>query len=756
MGLVLLGGCTVPSIDEIMAEGSASIEINYTPSFKAGCIVMLAEDGANAANFVVQRFTGGELTRQEPPLVWRVVRREGWSSRAKVNITAYERACNEKEVDRAELDVELSAKKYTVSLVTPDEDGDGYVAKNGDKGGTDCDDSGPNAAKMFPGNVEVCDDIDNNCVGGVDEGLPKETLYRDADGDGMGTGEAVQRCLPVMGWSRRTGDCNDSNREINPDAQEVCDEVDNNCVGGVDEGFDKNWYVDADGDGAVSEASLVVQCQRPAGYMHRPPNLAFDCRDDQAFNTPGKTEICDNRDNNCDGVADEGFTGKGDSCTNQTCTGTMVCTQAGTALECSAKPPKLFYPDADADGDGDGSSSAAAATVCEGQTIPQGHVENLHTDCDDADPSTKPGAPELCDAIDNNCDGVTDDGLVCNGTLKRVYDYHLTSANQGWKTVSMGANGYPVWIAGTGGKLAVKRGPGQRFESFSFGDPVEPAPVDGSLPVHAQNCGNHDWMVSWVDSQGRVFLGGLGGWITLHNGDPNLYCGPGTTPPRTGNTPSLDITGMVGFEVGGATHIYMTDVGGRLIRWTLGGPITVLSDPGAGAVELYGLHGLTENLLLAAGGTVGGTAGRLRAYTGGGTTVVPHTASALASSDFATAVWMGAEDRACAVGEAGQAWRWDGGTTWTRGALPAGTDDFSSVVMRYDRANPLSPVNGQCYMVDLNSSRKLRRWTPFGWAKGMELPTFANRPMRDIAMNPTGSEFWIVGDEGRVYHYPEP
>ncbi|WP_338872359.1 putative metal-binding motif-containing protein [Myxococcus stipitatus] len=736
------------------------IDIEYTPSFKTGCIVMNAQDEANAENTVEPiRITGDDLRKKTPPLKLGVIYKEGWSTRVKVTITAHEQNCGGKEVDRAERVVDLSGNGRkaleTLSLVTPDEDGDGYVAKNGDKGGTDCDDSGPDAAKMYPGNVEVCDDIDNNCVGGVDEGLPKETLYRDADGDGTGGPEAVQRCLPATGWSKQSGDCNDNNREIGPHAQEVCDEVDNNCVGGVDEGFDKNWYLDEDGDGAVSEASLKVQCQQPAGYIRRPPNLDFDCRDDQPFNTPGKQEICDDRDNNCINGVDEGFTGKGDSCTNQTCTGIKVCNSAGDGLECSAKPPKLFYPDAD--GDGDGNSSAAAAKVCEGQTIPQGHVENLHTDCDDADPATKPGAPELCDAIDNNCVGGADEGLTCNGTLKKVPDYHLTSADQDWKTVSMGANGYPVWIAGTGGKLAMKRGAGQKFESFSFGDPTQ-APTDGSPPRHASNCGNHDWTVSWMDSGGRVFLGGSGGWIALHNGDPALTCGPGTTPPRVANTPSLDITGMVGFEVGGATHIYITDVGGRLILWTLGAPeMTVLSDPGAGAVELYGLHGLTENLLLAAGGTVGGTAGRLRAYTGGGTTVVPHTASANASSDFAMAVWMGAEDKACAVGEAGQAWRWGSGTTtWTRGVLPSGSDDFSSVVMRYDRANPSSSVNEQCYMVDTNSSKKLRRWTPFGWAKDVDLPSTANRAMRDLAMNPTGSEFWIVGDDGRVFHYPEP
>ncbi|QSQ11849.1 putative metal-binding motif-containing protein [Myxococcus landrumensis] len=764
-GLLVLGGCSVPGLEEIRSERGAFIEVNYSPSFKQGCLVLLAEDATNAANFAVQRLSGMELASQRLPLEWRILRREGWSASAKVTITAHEQSCTGKEVDRSELVVNLSGERRTMTLVTLDEDGDGYVARNGDKGGSDCNDNGPNAAAMYPGNIEVCDDVDNNCDSRTDEGLPTEAFYRDADGDGVGAGQPVQRCGSVAGgWSNRTGDCNDSNREISPGAPEVCDEVDNNCVAGVDEGFDKEWYLDRDGDGAVDGTTRKIQCQQPAGYIRRPPNLDFDCRDDQDFNTPGKNEVCDNRDNNCINGVDEGFTEKGEACTNQGCTGTKVCNQAGDGVACSALPPRKFYPDADGDQDG---APVAAVDVCEGQSIPQGHVENRHTDCDEADPTTFGGAPELCDAIDNNCtNGIADEPSTCGGTLKQVTDHFVTSNSRDWKTVSMKTvsttvGGYPVWIAGTGGKLAVKRAANLRFESFSYGDSATPAPPAGNV-FHPNNCGNNDWTVSWVDSLGRVFLGGREGRIALHNGAEDHTCFPDTTPPRVAGQPSLTITGIVGFEAGGQTqYLYLTDVGGRLIKWTLGpNPFSILHDPAVGTVRHYGLHSLREDFLLTVGGTVNSTQNRARSYNGatGGGTVTLHSVNSDAQANFAKAVWIGEENKACAVGDEGHVWRWSGGTTWTRVAAPApdSTSDFTSVAMRYDRANPQSPGNEQCYMVDASTTGRLRRFTPFGWAREPVLPFAAEVALYGLSMNPTGSEFWIVGDDGRVFHYPEP
>ena len=146
--------------------------------------------------------------------------------------------------------------------------------------------------------VEICDGIDNNCDGMIDEGF-------DNDGDG---------------FTICQNDCDDTNASINPNASEICDGIDNDCDGMIDEGFDN------DGDG-------FTICQN-------------DCDDTNASINPNATEICDGLDNDCDGMIDEGF---------------------------------------DMDGDG--------FTSCNG-------------DCDDNNPNINPNADDIaCNGIDEDCDG---------------------------------------------------------------------------------------------------------------------------------------------------------------------------------------------------------------------------------------------------------------------------------------------------------------------------------------------------------------
>jgi|GEM_PF-2359411 len=740
-------------------QANVAINVDYTPSFKTGCIVMRVQDEATGENVDEPKsFTG--LADRAPPLRLGVALREGWNPKLKVTITAHEQTCTGKEVDRAELSVDLAKegeqKPITVVFNTPDKDGDGHVAILGSgKGGTDCDDED---GTRSPSKTEICDDKDNNCVDGIDENLLKMPMFRDGDGDGFGE-EAIQHCDPVAGVSGYAitgGDCKDDDATIAPGKPEVCDNIDNNCFGGVDENIDKNWYQDKDGDGAVDLASLKLQCDQPDAYIHKPQGVDFDCDDNDANNTPGKLESCDERDNNCNGVPDERFTTKNTPCTIQgvSCSGTWVCKTDFSDVECNAKPPRMFYSDRDKDGDGD--STAAAAPVCAGAPTPQNSVENLHGDCDDVDPAASSLRTEVCDAIDNNCDSVVDNTAVsCGGTLKDVADYHLSSADQDWRTVSVGLGGYPVWVAGVGGKLAVRRTAGTKFESFSPGDPTTPTPPDGSPAVHPNNCGSADWLSSWVDSNGIVFLGGPNGALAIHTGATDYTCVPGGAPTTSA------ITGMIGFTNGSTNTIYLTDSSGRLIRWNVGSTpaFTELNDNN---LNYYGIHGLEENFLLVSGGRTGPTEQRFASYSGAssGTTASPtmHTSNPNNVGGTANAVWMGTANNACAVGDGGAVWRWDGATMWTKVNAPAGVNvDFTSVVMRYDAQNVMNPLNGQVYMVDKSSNGKLRRLTPFGWAKGPDLPLArADKPLRDIAITQTTGEFWIVGDDGRVFHYPEP
>jgi beta propeller repeat protein len=301
--------------------------------------------------------------------------------------------------------------KYT-TIVPVDVDGDGYPSD------IDCND---NNMAIHPDATEICDGIDNNCDGGIDE-IPN---YLDSDGDGYGNSLnlVIRSCNPPPGYVRTPGDCNDSNAAIHPGAAEVCDGVDNNCNGQIDEGVIITYYRDADGDGYGNPAVTTKGCTKPAGYVTN----NTDCNDGDAAIKPGAVEVCDRKDNNCDGLVDNG---SGIPSTPTTCgtgacaaTGWLVC-QNGSAVDtCTPGQPQLetcngiddncngqtdeintYYRDADGDGYGN------PAVTAPGCTQPAGYVTN-NSDCNDSNAAINAGATELCDSVDNNCNGIIDEGF---------------------------------------------------------------------------------------------------------------------------------------------------------------------------------------------------------------------------------------------------------------------------------------------------------------------------------------------------------
>ena len=123
----------------------------------------------------------------------------------------------------------------------------------------DCDDT--NAA-VKPGVTEICNNIDDDCDGSTDEGLPLNSYYRDADGDTYGNASQVsQTCsgTPPSGYVLNSTDCNDANVSVHPGATEVCNGIDDNCAGGIDEGLPLNtYYQDSDSD-TYGNASVTTQ-----------------------------------------------------------------------------------------------------------------------------------------------------------------------------------------------------------------------------------------------------------------------------------------------------------------------------------------------------------------------------------------------------------------------------------------------------------------------------------------------------------------
>ncbi len=249
-----------------------------------------------------------------------------------------------------------------------DGDGAGDPATAGCAGdvqtGGDCDDAD---ATRSPAEVERCDGRDDDCDGVVDDGLPP--VYRDVDGDGFG-GEVVSGCELRRGVVADGGDCDDGDVTVGPDVAERCNGSDDDCDGVVDDGLSANvFFRDADGDGHGVASDPVIACAVPEGAAL----AGDDCDDADPLRSPSAEERCDDVDNDCDGITDDAPV-DGDA----------------------------WYPDEDRDGWG---SSVGGGVDC---VAPIG-AASRDGDCADADPEVHPDVSEVCDGVDQDCDGSVDE-----------------------------------------------------------------------------------------------------------------------------------------------------------------------------------------------------------------------------------------------------------------------------------------------------------------------------------------------------------
>ncbi len=242
----------------------------------------------------------------------------------------------------------------------------GFVSNAGD-----CNDT---EVLAWTGALELCDGVDNDCNGAIDDGATDlQIWYADADGDGHGDpATGVEVCTPPVGHVQNANDCDDAEPLAWMGADEVCDGIDNDCDGTVDVDAEDAviWYADSDGDGHGDANAYIEACEAPSGYV----DTTDDCDDSEALAWDGAEEVCDGADNDCNGTTDIGAT---DSVT--------------------------WFTDNDGDGWGD---PAGGLDSC---SKPSGGVDNAG-DCNDSEPLAWSSAEESCDGIDNNCDGVVDEG----------------------------------------------------------------------------------------------------------------------------------------------------------------------------------------------------------------------------------------------------------------------------------------------------------------------------------------------------------
>jgi hypothetical protein len=311
--------------------------------------------------------------------------------------------------------------------------------------GGDCNDSDPS---VNPAAAERCNGRDDNCDGRIDEpdSLGCSTFYRDDDRDLYGvTNDTLCLCMASLPYDAiRGGDCDDGNGSVHPGAPESCNGRDDDCDGVVDNQNASGctvYYRDKDRDGFGSNVFSQCLCAPQGDFT---ATVAGDCNDDDLGIHPGAVEICDGRDNNCDGRIDEaGSLGclvfhrdaDGDTygVTNDTLclcvaaapytairggdcddgkalvhpAATEICNSVDDNCDGTTDPEdspgcSMFYRDKDRDGWGVNGDSKCLCKAA-GDYL----VNRIH-DCDDNNANIHPGAPEVCDGKDNNCDLITD------------------------------------------------------------------------------------------------------------------------------------------------------------------------------------------------------------------------------------------------------------------------------------------------------------------------------------------------------------
>jgi len=361
--------------------------------------------------------------------------------------------CDDTDADRSPENTESALNDFDddcdgQSLCTVDLDDDGFGDPNttnlvtgtcsgsgAPDNGLDCDDGNPG---INP-NIDdvVANDVDEDCDG-------FDLCYGDVDQDNVASAEliSVSANCDDPGVSGTAGlDCDDSDPNINPGAPEtVADGVDQDC-----DGLD-DCYVDADAD-TYGDESGVIQASASCADVGVSASMD-DCNDGVAAVNPGEPEVvADGVDQDCDGLDDcyvdgdddgygdeSGATQASGSCADANVSASMDdCDDgvaavnpgeseiAGNGVDDDCVGGDACYPDTDGDGYGGGAAVDAPVSTPACADPSQSVTGD---DCDDTADTVYPGAEELCDGVDNSCDGNTDDGLAfwLEGSLSGLSD----------------------------------------------------------------------------------------------------------------------------------------------------------------------------------------------------------------------------------------------------------------------------------------------------------------------------------------------
>lgn len=212
-----------------------------------------------------------------------------------------------------------------------------------------------------------------------------DIYYADTDGDGYGDiASDSAACSTPLGFVTDSTDCNDADNLIYPAAEDICNAIDDNCNGLTDEdAVFTVYFADADGDSYGDVYNDSLACSMLTGYV----TDSADCNDADFYIHPDTKEICNFLDDNCNTEIDEGIT------------------------------YFLLYADADGDTFGDAENDSLFCNLTEGFVTDS-------SDCDDTNENIYPGAPEILNGTDDNCDGKIDEGVGVNDATQNIFSIY--------------------------------------------------------------------------------------------------------------------------------------------------------------------------------------------------------------------------------------------------------------------------------------------------------------------------------------------